>query len=99
MENPADLLCGIPTAFKNSLETLQIGDAVEVHWPLLGSEPAIEITADSDVVRISGELTNMINVIADVLDFDSGGFGSRLTTRPARNHHPGIEDASDDGTA
>ena len=76
MQNPADLFGGIPAAFKNPLEGLQIGDAVEVHWSLFGSESSVEIAADSYVVGISGELTDVIDVIADVLDFDPGGFGS-----------------------
>jgi hypothetical protein len=63
-----------PDFWQESFEILKVGDAVDVERTLFSTETSIEVTPQSDMVRISGKLTDMVDVLGDVVQADSGGF-------------------------
>ena len=88
---------GVAATFENTINVLQIGDGVEVERALLSPESAIKVAADSDVPCVSGELTDVVNMVGDVGNRHSRRFRGRGAFDPAGDHHPGIEDGTEDG--
>ena len=75
VEESRNICIGISPIFEDRFDALEIGDGVEISWALLPPEPAIEIAADSDMVCISRQLTDVINVISYMCDDNTSGLG------------------------
>jgi len=96
-KDAGDVFIGVASRGEKPIESLEIGDAVEVHRALFASEAAIKVAADPDMFCIPRELADVIDVINDVLDLYAGGLWRRNAALPAGDHHPTVEDAADDG--
>lgn len=99
MEDALDIGLGIPPFTEQTVEFLQVSDALHVVGHLLSSVSAIQIRADADVARVARDLTNVINVVTDALDPEVEVAGLGAVMDPAGDHHDGVEGHSDDGAA
>ena len=94
--DPFDVVLRITACPQQPRKRLQVGDRIHVHRRLLGAEATVEIGADADMLRVACQLADMVDVIADPLDFqlEVGRLAAQM--RPAGNHHDGIEGHAQD---
>lgn len=76
-----------------------VGDGVEVHGGLFSAVAAVEIGADADVAGVAGELADVVDVFADLFEFELEVLGFGAVVGPVVDHHDGVEGHADDGAA
>ncbi len=76
---------------------LQVGDAAEINRGLLGAEAAVKVTANSDVIDVSQERADVVDVACD--DFKRRPIASLLTTSVPGKNHPFVHHDTDDASS
>ena len=66
---------------------------------MLVAVAAVEVGADADVLRIAGELADVVDVLADALDLQLEVGGLAPQVHPAGDHHDGVERHAQHATA
>jgi hypothetical protein len=89
----------VSTVAEQVRKTSQIGHGFNVRRTLFTAKAPIKIGTQPDVFGIPGQLTDMIHVMKEVVQGETclsrGGF----SPDPARDHHPCIQGAPDNGVA
>src|SRR6266567_2606803 len=78
---------------QRGVELREVGDGVEILRRLLRAETTVEVAADADVARITGELADVVHVGNDVIESYAARLRRGLPPDPAGNQHPRIERA------
>src|SRR5262245_45265963 len=89
VHDTCDGVRAVAAAGENLSEPLQIGNRIEIERRLFRAVTAIKIRADGAMPRGAGHLANVVDVIDDRLDLDSGVLRCRFAADPTWNHHPG----------
>ena len=76
-----------PRLRKQSRNLLQVGDRIQAFRTLLGSIAAIEVAADRHVLRIPGDLADVVDMIDHRVQLHFRLQGQA----PIRRQHPGVE--------
>src|SRR6516162_11328309 len=95
VENVVDCCGSVAAPPQDLSQCLKVRDPIHADGTLLGSETAVQITADCHVAVVTGELTYVVHVIGDRLQLHDRA--RRLPPNPAREEHPGVERRSDHG--
>jgi len=82
LEDPIDIFPGISACREERSDGDEISDAVEIHRRLLRPVTAVQIGADADMLRVAGDLADVIDVVADLLDLQSEIFRFGTLVRP-----------------
>ena len=72
-------------------EFRKIGNGVEVERGLLAAKASVEIGANTDVTRGAGYLTEVVDLIDNMLQCDPGGLGRGLAADPSWDEHPRVK--------
>ncbi len=76
---------------------LQVGDAAEINRGLLGAEAAGKVTANSDVIDVSQQRADVVDVACD--DLKRRPIASLLNTSVPGKNHPFVHHDTDDASS
>jgi hypothetical protein len=71
MKESSDVFFAESTLGQHFVEPLQIGNAIEIHRALLKTEAAIKIASNSDMIRVTSDLADMVDVIENIFQFNA----------------------------
>ncbi len=77
----------------------QVGNRVQIGRALFPPEGTIQIGADAAVLDVSGDLADVIHMIDNLLQPQVSRLWGCLPSDPAWDHHPSVEDRSNDSPA